>query len=111
MCRGGIELMRADAGEAVRRCAAQGIVSPAPALYLGLAQVLSGDLDGGDASFEVAVSAGEQAGAHETLAVTLCEQALLAMDARHWSRARSACGSGQGRAAPGRYRRELREAR
>ena len=79
MCRGGIERMRADADEAVRMCAAQGIVTPAPALYLGLAHVLAGDLDGGDASFEVAVSAGEQAGAHETLAVTLCERSLVAM--------------------------------
>ncbi len=87
MCRGGIELMRADAGEAVRMCAAQGIVSPAPALYLGLAHVLSGDAEGGDASFEVAVSAGEQAGAHETLAVTLCERALLAMEHGRWGRA------------------------
>ena len=39
----------ADADEAVRRCAAQGIVTPAPALYQGLARVLSGDLEGGDA--------------------------------------------------------------
>ncbi len=92
MCRGGIELMRADAGEAVRMCAAQGIVSPAPALYLGLAQLLSGDLDGGDASFEVAVSAGEQAGAHETLAVTLCERALVAMARGQWDRAEALAG-------------------
>ena len=87
MCRSGIERMRADADEAVRMCAAQGIVSPAPALYLGLAHVLAGDLEGGDASFEVAVSAGEQAGAHETLAVTLCERALVAMAHGQWDRA------------------------
>ncbi len=41
MCRGGLERMRADADEAVRMCAAQGIVSPAPALYLGLAHLLT----------------------------------------------------------------------
>ena len=87
MCRSGIERMRADADEAVRMCAAQGIVSPAPALYLGLAHVLAGDLEGGDASFEVAVSAGEQSGAHETLAVTLCERALVAMAHGQWDRA------------------------
>ena len=88
MCRHGIEQARADAGEAVRRCAAEGIVTPAPALYQGLALVMSGDLEGGDACFEHAVSAGEQAGAHETLAVTLCERALVAMARSQWSRAR-----------------------
>jgi len=87
MCRAGIEQMRVDADEAVRRCAAEGIVTPAPALYQGLARVLSGDLEGGDASFEDAVSAGEQAGAHETLAVTLCERSLVAMAQGQWSRA------------------------
>jgi LuxR family transcriptional regulator, maltose regulon positive regulatory protein len=87
MCRRGIEQIRADADEAVRRCAAESIVTPAPTLYQGLARVLSGDLDGGDASFEDAVSAGEQAGAHETLAVTLCERSLVAMARHQWSRA------------------------
>ena len=46
MCRGGVEQVRADADEAVRRCAAENIVTPAPALYQGLGRVLSGDLDG-----------------------------------------------------------------
>ncbi len=87
MCRGGIERMRADADEAVRRCAAEGIVTPAPALYRGVAQVLSGDREGGDASFADAVSAGERAGAHETLAVTLCERSLVAMAHGQWGRA------------------------
>ena len=64
-------------------------MTPAPALYQGLARVLSGDLDGGDASFEAAVSAGEQAGAHETLAVTLCERSLVAMTRGQWSQARA----------------------
>jgi LuxR family maltose regulon positive regulatory protein len=87
MWRGGIEQARADADEAVRRCAAESIVTPAPALYQGLARVLSGDLAGGDTSFEDAVSAGEQAGAHETLAVTLSERSLVAMAHGQWSRA------------------------
>ena len=88
MCRHGIEQMRADADEALRRCAAKSIVTPAPALYQGLARVLSGDLDGADAAFEDAVSPGEQAGVHETLAVTLCERALVAMARSDWSRAK-----------------------
>ena len=79
--------MRADADEAMRRCAAEGIVTPAPALYRGVAQVLPGDREGGDASFEDAVSAGERAGAHETLAVTLCERSLVAMAHGQWGRA------------------------
>ena len=85
----GLESDTRDADEAVRRCAAESIVTPAPALYQGLARVLSGDLDGGDASFEAAVSAGEQAGAHETLAVTLCERSLVAMTRGRWSQARA----------------------
>ena len=87
MCRRGIKQMRADADEAVRRCAAESIVTPAPALYQGLARVLSGDLDGGDASFQDAVGPGEQAGVHETLAVTLCERSLVAMAHGEWDRA------------------------
>jgi LuxR family maltose regulon positive regulatory protein len=87
MCRRGIEQMRADADEAVRRCAAESIVTPAPALYQGLARVFSGDLEGGDESFKVAISAGEQVGARETLVVTLCERALLAMALGQWDRA------------------------
>jgi len=87
MWRDGIEQALADADEAVRSCAAQSIVTPAPALYQGLARVLSGDLDGGDSSFEDAVSAGERAGAHETLAVTLSERSLVAMARSKWSRA------------------------
>ncbi len=87
MCRRGVEQIRADADEAVRRCAAERIVTPAPALYQGLARILSGDLDGGDASFQDAGSAGEQAGAHETLAVTLCERSLVAMARSQWGAA------------------------
>ena len=87
LCRRGVEQMRADADEAVDRFAAENIVAPAPALMQGIARVLSGDLDGGDASFADAVSTGEEAGAHETLAVALCERSLLAMACGEWSRA------------------------
>ena len=62
-------------------------MTPAPALYRGLGLVLLGDLDGADESFADAVSAGEQAGAHETLAVTLCERSLVAAARADWSRA------------------------
>ena len=92
MCRRGVEQICADADEAVRRCARERIVTPAPALYLGLGRVLSGDLDGGDAAFEAAVGAGEESGAHETLAVTLCERSLVAMARGQWDKAEVLAG-------------------
>src|ERR1017187_1403184 len=73
LCRRGVEQMRADADEAVRRFATQSFVTPAPAILQGIARVLCGDLDGGDASLQDAVSIGEQAGAHEDVALALCE--------------------------------------
>ena len=87
LCRRGVEQMRADADEAVRRFAAENVVAPVAEALQGLARVLSGDPDGGDASLEDAVSAAEQVGAHETLAEALCERALLATARGEWSRA------------------------
>ena len=87
LCRRGVEQMLADADEAVRRFAAAGIVMPLAVLLQGLARVLSGDLDGGDASLADAVGAGEQVGGHEALGAALCERALLAMARGEWSRA------------------------
>ena len=68
MCRHGVEQMRADADEAAHRFAVQGIVTAGPALLQGVAGILSGDLDEGDAFLENAVSLGENTGAHEVLA-------------------------------------------
>jgi LuxR family maltose regulon positive regulatory protein len=87
LCRRGAEKMRADADEAVGRFAAESFVTPAPALMQGLARVLSGDLDGGDASFEDAVSVAGEAGTPEVLAVALCERSLAAMARGDWGRA------------------------
>src|SRR5690242_2800766 len=69
LCRRGAERMRADADEAVRRFAAGSFVTPAPAILQGIARVLCGDLDSGDASLEDGVSVGEEAGAHEDVAL------------------------------------------
>jgi LuxR family maltose regulon positive regulatory protein len=55
--------------------------------HQGFARVPSSDLDGGNTSFGDAVSAREQAAAHEVLAIMLCEQALMAMRHSRWSRA------------------------
>jgi LuxR family maltose regulon positive regulatory protein len=87
LCRGGAEQMRADADEAVRRFAAQSFVTPAPAFLQGIARVLCGDLDGGDATLEDGVSVGEEAGAHEDVALALCERSLVAIARGDWGRA------------------------
>ena len=62
MCRRGVEQMRADA-DSRRKFAAENLVVPAAPLLRGIARVLSGDLDGGDAALEDAVSAAEDVGA------------------------------------------------
>ena len=87
LCRHGAGHMRADADEAVRRSAAVSLMAPAAALFQGIARVLSGDLDGGEASFQDAVRAGEQVGAPEAVADALCERSLLAMARNEWSQA------------------------
>ena len=87
LCRHGAEQMRADADEAEKKRAAKNIQAPALALMQGLARVLSGDLDGGDAFFQEAVSVAEEGTAPETLAITLCERSLVAVARRDWDRA------------------------
>jgi LuxR family transcriptional regulator, maltose regulon positive regulatory protein len=96
LCRHGVEQMRADADEAVRRFATENIVAPAPALVQGIAGILCSDPEGGDASLADAVSVGEEAGAHEDVALALCERALVAIAGDDWGRA--AVFAGQARA-------------
>ena len=79
--------MRADADEAAHRFAVQGIVTAGLALLQGVAGILSGDLDEGDAFLENAVSLGENTGAHEVLAAALSQRSLLAMKRGQWRRA------------------------
>ena len=87
LCRRGVEQMRADADEAVRRFAAQSFVTPAPAFLQGIARLLCGDVDGGDVSLEDGISLGEEVGAHEDVALALCERSLVAMAGGEWGRA------------------------
>jgi len=87
LCRGGVIQMRADADEAVRRFAAEGIMAPIGSLCQGLARTLAGDLDGGDASFADAVIIATEVGAPEGLAEALSERSLVAMAHSEWSRA------------------------
>ena len=92
LCRRGAEQMRADADEAVRRFAAQSFVTPTPAFLQGIARVLCGDLDGGDGALEGGISIGEEVGAHEDVALALCERSLLAMARGDWGRAEVLAG-------------------
>jgi len=87
MCRGGVKQMYADADEAARRFAALNIVVSTPALYQGIARILCGDLDGGDALLEDAVRAAEDLGTHDVLAIALPERSLVAAARHQWDRA------------------------
>ena len=87
LCRHGVERMRADADEAVRRFAEQGTVAPVSALLQGMARVLCGDPGGGDASLQDGVSIGEKGGAPEILPLALSERSLLAMTRGEWDQA------------------------
>jgi LuxR family transcriptional regulator, maltose regulon positive regulatory protein len=83
MCRHGIEQMRADADEAARGFAARNFVAPVVALLQGMARVLGGDLDGGDAFFADAMGI-SQVAAPDVLADILCERSLLAIGRGQW---------------------------
>ena len=63
LCRHGVEQMGADADEAVRAFAAGNVADPAPLALQGIARVLSGDLDGGEASLQAAVGVAGEANA------------------------------------------------
>jgi LuxR family maltose regulon positive regulatory protein len=100
LCRNGIEQMRADADEAVRRSAVVRSVATAAALYQGIARVLSGDLDGADASFRDAVQAGEQIGTPESVLHALPQRSLLAITRNQWSQAEAPRDAGRRRLGP-----------
>jgi LuxR family maltose regulon positive regulatory protein len=87
MCRQGVRQMRADADEAAQRFAAAGIIAPVAPLCQGIAQVLSGDPEGGEMFLEEAISSGEEVGAPDVLAILFCERALLAMERGDWDQA------------------------
>jgi len=86
LCRHGAEQMRADADEAARRFAAANFVAPGAMLLQGIARVLCGDAEGGDAFFEEAISRGDVA-APDTLGSALCERSLLAITRGEWGQA------------------------
>jgi LuxR family transcriptional regulator, maltose regulon positive regulatory protein len=87
MCRRGVEQMRADADEAVRRFAAANAMMPVSVLCQALARILSDDRNGSDALLEEAARAAGEIGSHEVQADALCERSLLAMANGDWTRA------------------------
>ena len=86
LCRHGIEQMRADAEEATRRCAEVYMAATWPTLLHGIARVLGGDLDAGDALFEDAIR-NRESGAPDVVAASLCERSMAAMTRRQWDQA------------------------
>jgi LuxR family transcriptional regulator, maltose regulon positive regulatory protein len=96
LCRYGVGQMRADADEAARKLAAAGVVRPLAQTLQGLACVLSGDLDSGDAFFEEAIRVGQDVGVPDTLARTLAERALVAMARNRWDQAEILAGQARG---------------
>ena len=92
LCRHGVKQMRADADEAARLFAAESVWEPAAALMQGVARMLSGDLDGGDACLKNAASVTEATGAPGVVAVALCERSLVAMARSEWSKAQVFAG-------------------
>jgi LuxR family transcriptional regulator, maltose regulon positive regulatory protein len=92
MGRRGITQMVADADEAVRAFPAAGIVSAAPALLQGIARILAGDLDGGDAALADAVVLGQQTGTLDIAAHALAERSLVAMARGQWDQAEDLAG-------------------
>jgi LuxR family maltose regulon positive regulatory protein len=78
--------MRADTDEAARWFAAANFVVPGAALLQGIARVLCGDAEGGDAFFEAVISNAEVA-APDILESALCERSLLAITRGEWDHA------------------------
>ena len=87
LCRQGVKQMRADADEAADRFAAAGLVTMAVPLGQGVARVLCGDPDDGDAFLEDAIRIGPEGGAPTVLVRALCQRSLLAMERDQWSQA------------------------
>ena len=87
LCRHGVEQMRADADEAADRFAAVGPMPPTVPTGQGIARVLCGDLDDGDAFLEDAIRIGGEVAAPDILVRALCQRYLLAVERDQWSQA------------------------
>ncbi len=86
LCRHGVEQMRADADDAARKFAAAGMVTAAVPTAQGIARVLCGDLDGGDAFLEDTIRMGDRA-APDILVRALTQRSLVAVERHQWDQA------------------------
>ena len=91
LCRHGAGQMRTDADEGSRWLAAAGLVAPVAPLLQGLARVLGGDPESGEAFFAEGTRAKDVA-ATDVLAALLFEQSLLAMARDRWDEAGKLAG-------------------
>jgi LuxR family maltose regulon positive regulatory protein len=85
LCRRGVERMRADADEAAQKLTVANFVLPWSVALQGIARVLCGDPDGGDAFLQDAISIREVPPV--SLADMLCERSLVAIARNQWSQA------------------------
>ena len=79
--------MRADADEAADRFAAVGLVAAMVPTGQGVARVLCGDRDDGDAFLADAARIGREGSAPDMLTRALCQRSLVAMECDRWSQA------------------------
>jgi LuxR family transcriptional regulator, maltose regulon positive regulatory protein len=86
-CRFGIEQMRADVEEAATKFEAAGVETPNLGVYRGLIDLLSGEVEQGDALFQHAIRESEQTDMQEILACALYERSLVAMARQDWAEA------------------------
>ena len=88
LCRRGVQHMRADADEAADKFAAIGLVAATVPTRQGVARILCGDRDDGDAFLADAVPRiGREGSAPDTLVRVLCLRSLVAMECDRWSQA------------------------
>jgi len=92
MCRYGIRQMRADADQAARKLAEVNAASPLAMIMQGMARIIGGDLEDGNALFADAAAAADEIGVPDVGAIALCERSLLAMARGEWDRAETLAG-------------------
>jgi LuxR family maltose regulon positive regulatory protein len=92
LCRHGVRQMRADAEQAARAFAAEGIPLPAPSLTRGIACVLSGEIDDAVAFFTQVLESEAAAGVPEILGSALSQLSLVAMTRDRWAEAEAFAG-------------------
>jgi LuxR family transcriptional regulator, maltose regulon positive regulatory protein len=92
LCRHGARQMKADAEQAARAFAAEGILVPAPSLLRGIACVLAGEIDDAVAFFTQVLDSEVAAGVPEVLGSALSQLSLVAMTRDRWAEAEAFAG-------------------